>query len=1201
MGAWCMWRWWRAAEPGWGPALTKHRPSTHSLPPSPPTHHPNIGIIKVVPPLTAAPAALTDVVTDRNGGDAAPVSIIDFRFSTRVQTVAAPVWDDLSAVGKFWDGATDMALSKFEEEARNAIRARYGTTDPPPAPTVEAAFWAEWSSRTRHDGRDAWTVQYGNDVEGSLFARAAATPPCPLAASDWNLRRLPHAPGSLLAGMQDEAAIPGVSCPMLYIGAMFASFGFHVEDAALYSINYAHRGAPKIWYGTGAQEADKFEAAVAERVYKAGLPSTLAARGRGGGAPSSSSAAPDRILPADRLITVRTLAAKTTLVSPGDLLAAGVPVYRVIHEPGTFVITFPRAYHGGFSAGVHIGEAVNFATDDWLPWGVDAADRYAARRERCMIDVERLVLRRAGALLDGAIQDVGPRAAAARASIQLAWGALVTRIQDRVTKLVTTHGVPRAAPAAARGVVAASSAAAPMLCARCVRQCAVASVTLAMSVADAERVATGGAGGAAPAADGATDVVCLDCALELVAAAPAALARTSRVTVLPAAMRLLEATSDAGRRDPLGLLTSARELASRITLPVEGLTPALGGRAKKAYGPGLAAALGGGGGGGGSGARVRVRTDREKETDSRRDRSVRRKTATTAEAKRAALEPAADAAASPARRRGRLARAEEATAAAAAAAPTPTSPTRPRTGRPPKRPADAPPASPARPTRTAALAAAAAASPQRPARAAAPAAPSPRSAALVSPSGRLSRAAAVVAAVAIAATAEPSESGRRAAPPLSPPACAAVPTAPRTARAPRPAPKPRGEVAPKPAPRAPACTARLAAVAAAEGPPPASPCCERTTRAAPAEPAPAPHPARGGDRSRAATLSRPASRRVSPASRESAAPRVGDASPLYSPVAVQILPANAAKMLDDVMGPVKVTLAPAFGAVVAPQSEPAAAPPPAPIVPTPPSVPHPDSRGAVTDDEADAAPAAPADAEAGPPPAPVEEEAATEPPAAAAAPPAPTTATADATAAPADAPIIEHTTSPALPGAVAVAPIPASECAAPASVRVPVWTPAAGSDHGTRYVALPQVADEAELNVGELAVLAGRAALVAAPNPGLTTGGALLKAATLTELARLLPPTHAAALAAAVEGVWPTNPVSAAAVVGERAAARVARVRTATVVEPPARERGGSAWPSSARERSGSARPAVFGPQLPPADAAAADDPPPAPPSLQAA
>lgn len=32
--------------------------------------------------------------------------------------------------------------------------------------------------------------------------------------------------------------------------------------------------------------------------------------------------------------------------------ARGVPVYRIIQRPGSFVVTFPRAYHGGFNYGV---------------------------------------------------------------------------------------------------------------------------------------------------------------------------------------------------------------------------------------------------------------------------------------------------------------------------------------------------------------------------------------------------------------------------------------------------------------------------------------------------------------------------------------------------------------------------------------------------------------------------------------------------------------------------------------------------------------------------------------------------------------------------------------------------------------------------------------------------------------------------------
>ena len=47
----------------------------------------------------------------------------------------------------------------------------------------------------------------------------------------------------------------------------------------------------------------------------------------------------------------------------------GVPVYRVIHEPGAFVVTMPGAYHAGFNCGFNVAEAVNFGASPWLPHG----------------------------------------------------------------------------------------------------------------------------------------------------------------------------------------------------------------------------------------------------------------------------------------------------------------------------------------------------------------------------------------------------------------------------------------------------------------------------------------------------------------------------------------------------------------------------------------------------------------------------------------------------------------------------------------------------------------------------------------------------------------------------------------------------------------------------------------------------------------
>jgi hypothetical protein len=85
------------------------------------------------------------------------------------------------------------------------------------------------------------------------------------------------------------------------------------------------------------------------------------------------------------------LGEKTTLMSPEILVAAGVPCCRLVQNAGEYVVTFPRAYHLGFSHGFNCGEAANFATPVWLDLAREAAARRAAMNYLPMLSHQQLL------------------------------------------------------------------------------------------------------------------------------------------------------------------------------------------------------------------------------------------------------------------------------------------------------------------------------------------------------------------------------------------------------------------------------------------------------------------------------------------------------------------------------------------------------------------------------------------------------------------------------------------------------------------------------------------------------------------------------------------------------------------------------------------------------------------------------------------
>lgn len=251
----------------------------------------------------------------------------------------------------------------------------------PSVEDIEGEYW-----RMVENPTEEIEVLYGADLEtkdfGSGFPKASSVSPISdldneYIKSGWNLNNLPRLQGSVLAF--ESGDISGVLIPWLYVGMCFSTFCWHVEDHHLYSLNYMHWGAPKMWYGVPGKDALKLEAAMKKHL------------------PNLFEEQPDLL---HNLVTQ---------FSPSILKSEGVPVFRCIQHSGEFVLTFPRAYHAGFNCGFNCAEAVNVAPLDWLPHGQHAVELYRDQCRKISISHDKLLL------------------GAAREAVRAQWRALFLR------------------------------------------------------------------------------------------------------------------------------------------------------------------------------------------------------------------------------------------------------------------------------------------------------------------------------------------------------------------------------------------------------------------------------------------------------------------------------------------------------------------------------------------------------------------------------------------------------------------------------------------------------------------------------------------------------------------------------------------------------------------------------------------------------
>ncbi|XP_021762043.1 lysine-specific demethylase REF6-like [Chenopodium quinoa] len=315
------------------------------------------GICKIVPPVP--PQSKKSVISNlnrslqslpnncnQNPNNSQPT------FTTRQQQVGFCPRKQRPIHKSVWQSGEYYTLQQFEAKAKN-FEKNYLKNRAKKAVSpfeVETLYW-------KANGDRPFSVEYANDMPGSGFipmkdkktGEVVSVGASNVGETAWNMRGVARSNGSLLRFMKEE--IPGVTSPMVYVAMMFSWFAWHVEDHDLHSLNYLHLGAGKTWYGVPKDAASAFEEVI--RVHGFG----------------------EEINP---LVTFATLGEKTTVMSPEVLVNAGVPCCRLVQNAGEFVVTFPRAYHSGFSHGFNCGEASNIATPEWLRFAKDAAIRRAS-------------------------------------------------------------------------------------------------------------------------------------------------------------------------------------------------------------------------------------------------------------------------------------------------------------------------------------------------------------------------------------------------------------------------------------------------------------------------------------------------------------------------------------------------------------------------------------------------------------------------------------------------------------------------------------------------------------------------------------------------------------------------------------------------------------------------------------------------------
>lgn len=155
--------------------------------------------------------------------------------------------------------------------------------------------------------------------------------------------------------------MPGILTPYLYLGMLLTSFGLHIEDSDLCSINYMHDGKPKVWYGIPFSEHDKLHR-LAEKLFS----SLAESAGCNFYIRHKTLMIPPSLLQANGIRFTRVRIHCLENMNELKSFLSQHSLFQIVQYPGEFVISLSGGYHMGFNCGLNKAEAINFASNRWL-------------------------------------------------------------------------------------------------------------------------------------------------------------------------------------------------------------------------------------------------------------------------------------------------------------------------------------------------------------------------------------------------------------------------------------------------------------------------------------------------------------------------------------------------------------------------------------------------------------------------------------------------------------------------------------------------------------------------------------------------------------------------------------------------------------------------------------------------------------------